>query len=65
MAQQQRPNTEPARRTPDEEDLHQRALDDTVEGTFPASDPPSTIPDPLPDVEHTGERKEPLGLSGS
>ena len=39
--------------------LHQQGLDDTIESTFPASDPLSTIPDPVPDVEHTGERKEP------
>lgn len=48
---------------PDHSDApHQQGLDDTIESTFPASDPLSTIPDPVPDPEHTGERKEPLEL---
>jgi hypothetical protein len=37
---------------------HEKALDETIEGSFPASDPSSTIPDPPSDVEHTGERRE-------
>ena len=56
------PISSPAKPDRDEEDPHEKALDETIEGTFPASDPPSTIPDPVPDVEHTGERKEPLDL---
>lgn len=62
---QRRPQTQPSAGNPGREELRQRALDDTVEGSFPASDPLSTIPDPLPDVEHTGERKEPVDESGA
>ena len=33
--------------TPEEErDIRDAALDDTIASTFPASDPPSTIPNP-------------------
>jgi len=33
--------------TPDEEKrIREAALDETLEGSFPASDPPSTIPNP-------------------
>jgi hypothetical protein len=33
--------------TPEEErDIRDSALDDTIAATFPASDPPSSIPDP-------------------
>jgi hypothetical protein len=33
--------------TPEEERRHREAaLDHTIEDTFPASDPPSTLPDP-------------------
>jgi hypothetical protein len=35
------------RHTPEEERaIREAALDETVAGTFPASDPPSTIPNP-------------------
>jgi hypothetical protein len=34
----------------------EHSLDETIESTFPASDPPSTIPAPEPDLEHTGDR---------
>jgi hypothetical protein len=35
------------RHPPDEEArIREAALDDTVEGTFPASDPPATLPNP-------------------
>ena len=30
----------------EERRIREAALDETLEGTFPASDPPSTIPDP-------------------
>jgi hypothetical protein len=58
------PISRPAKpdREKDLDDLREKSLDETIESTFPASDPASTIPDPIPDVEHTGERKEPLGL---
>jgi hypothetical protein len=35
--------TQPFRSVPDPRDA---ALDDTIESSFPASDPPSSIPDP-------------------
>ena len=35
--------TQPFRSAPDPRDA---ALDDTIESSFPASDPPSSIPDP-------------------
>jgi hypothetical protein len=37
--------TDPARQRPDEDD-RDATLDQTIEDTFPASDPPSSIPDP-------------------
>jgi hypothetical protein len=37
----------PHHETPEEEQrIREAALDDTIEATFPASDPPSTIPNP-------------------
>jgi hypothetical protein len=33
--------------TREERDRREAGLDDTLEGTFPASDPLSTIPDPI------------------
>ena len=39
-----RPN-DPTSQTPDEDD-RDSSLDQTIEDTFPASDPPSSIPDP-------------------
>ena len=37
--------------TPEEERrIREAALDDTIEDTFPASDPPSTIPNPDDDT---------------
>jgi hypothetical protein len=39
--------TEPHEHTPDEERrIREAALDETVASSFPASDPPSTIPNP-------------------
>lgn len=33
--------------TPDEErEIREAALDQTIEGSFPASDPPSSVPNP-------------------
>jgi hypothetical protein len=40
------PRTEPT--APPETDTRDGGLDETIEETFPASDPPSTIPDPTP-----------------
>jgi hypothetical protein len=43
--------------TPEEEKkIREAALDETVEGSFPASDPASTIP--KPDEDEALERKE-------
>ena len=43
--------------TPEEERrIREAALDDTIEATFPASDPPSTIPNP---DDHTIVADEP------
>ena len=43
--------------TPEEERaIREAALDETIEGTFPASDPLSTIPNP--DEDEALERKE-------
>ena len=43
--------------TPDEEKkIREAALDETIAGTFPASDPPSTIPNP--DEDEALERAE-------
>lgn len=44
----------PAR--PEDDTPSEQSLDETIESTFPASDPPSTIPAPEPDLEHTGGR---------
>ena len=44
--------------TPEEEKkIREAALDETVEATFPASDPPSTIPNP-DDDDAGGEEKD-------
>ncbi len=44
--------------TPQEErKIREAALDETIEGTFPASDPLSTIPNP--DLHEALEREEP------
>jgi hypothetical protein len=41
------PQTAPGKISPDEErEMREAALDETIEATFPASDPLSTIPDP-------------------
>ena len=39
-------NREPRRRNPEDEIDEQETLDDTIADSFPASDPPSSIPDP-------------------
>lgn len=44
--------------TPEEERrIREAALDETVEATFPASDPPSTIPNPDDDEAIEDERE--------
>ena len=41
------PNKNKHQHTPDEErKIREAALDETIEGSFPASDPPSTDPNP-------------------
>lgn len=35
----------------DEHEKRERGMDQTIEDTYPASDPPSTIPDPEEDSE--------------
>jgi len=35
--------------TADERETREKTLDNTVADSFPASDPPSTLPDPTPD----------------
>ena len=42
-----RPPSEAHQHTPKEErEIREASLDDTIEGTFPASDPASTVPNP-------------------
>ncbi len=44
------PVDHPHQHTPEEERrIRDAALDETLEGTFPASDPPSTLPNPYDD----------------
>lgn len=46
--------------TPDEERrIREAALDETIEGSFPASDPPSSTPNP--DDHTAGEHARPPG----
>ena len=40
----------------EEKKIREAALDETIEGSFPASDPPSTIPNP--DDDEAVEEKE-------
>ena len=48
--------------TPEEErDIREAALDETIEGSFPASDPPSS--DPNPD-DHTARRRDRPAANG-
>ncbi|MEX2271336.1 MAG: hypothetical protein WD690_07705 [Vicinamibacterales bacterium] len=43
--------------TPDEErEIRESALDETIEDSFPASDPPSTLPNP--DDHDAAERRD-------
>lgn len=52
------PVNHPHPHSPEEERrIREAALDETLEGTFPASDPPSTLPNPDDDeaVEPTHE----------
>ena len=56
MVDENRVRKQPDRmdRPVDPEDVHkkrERGMDQTLEGTYPASDPPSTIPDPEEDSE--------------
>jgi hypothetical protein len=46
--------TKPRPRTPDRE----RSLDRTIESTFPASDAPSSIPDPEPKLPRNDDEHE-------
>jgi hypothetical protein len=59
--------------TPDEERrIREAALDHTIEDTFPASDPPSTLPNPdgdemlddLEEAEEPARGKRPRGPAG-
>ena len=43
----------------DERAMREAALDETLEATFPASDPPSTIPDPADPTALERQRSEP------
>ena len=43
----------------DERAIREAALDETLEATFPASDPPSTIPDPADPTALERQRSEP------
>ena len=45
----------------EEKKIREAALDETIEGSFPASDPPSTIPNPDEDeaLERKNEKKPP------
>jgi hypothetical protein len=43
----ERTNSDSHQHTPKEEhEIREAALDETLEGTFPASDPPSSVPNP-------------------
>jgi hypothetical protein len=46
-----RPSPKPERSDPDREDRRDENLDRTLEETFPASDPPSSIPDPADGID--------------
>ncbi len=46
-------------RPDDERAIREAALDETLEATFPASDPPSTIPDPADPTALERQRSEP------
>lgn len=43
--------------------IREAALDETIEATFPASDPPSTIPDPADPTALERQRSEEQGTS--
>jgi hypothetical protein len=52
--------------TPEEERrIREAALDHTLEGTFPASDPPSTLPNPEDDTLVDGEMTPPAADENS
>jgi hypothetical protein len=47
------------RHTPNEErQIREAALDDTIEGSFPASDPPSSLPNPDDDDALTDDEPD-------
>ena len=51
MSQQKsRPKAPDNQRTKRHDQAHEDSLDKTIEDSFPASDPPSSIPDPDEDV---------------
>lgn len=43
--------------------IREAALDRTIEGSFPASDPPSTDPNPYDRYAVVGERRERIGAN--
>jgi hypothetical protein len=45
------PSSNPERSDPDHEEHRDENLDRTLEETFPASDPPSSIPDPADNID--------------
>jgi len=56
MAEEKRVREEPSRadravEQEDEREKRERGMDQTLEDSYPASDPPSTIPDPEEDSE--------------
>lgn len=56
------PVDHPHPHTPDEERrIREAALDETVEASFPASDPPSTLPNPDDDeaAQHESDVRKP------
>jgi hypothetical protein len=48
----------------EERRIRDAALDETIENSFPASDPPSTIPNPDDDEAGGLRRDEPLSRDG-
>jgi len=47
----QKPENYPDPQAEDEREKREKGMDQTLEDTYPASDPPSTIPDPEEDSE--------------
>ena len=56
-------NDDPHRHTPeDERRIREAALDETIEGSFPASDPPSSDPNPDDDSALENEAEDEGGV---